>query len=347
MHALRIRRRVWSGSAADASTRLVLTDALRNLGTLRPPHSRFRTKTGAATPELCRTKQTARKEIAGKRAQRRRDIAALPQPAFAAIAGGADAPPELVDLVDGDDGDILAPVEATPPPAKAAVLSPPPKPTKRRRGHRWSGPPGTKASRAAAAGKRTRRVQFPSPELPELTQPAIFASDVSPPTSSDEAAAKKTEDTLANRNSAAMSIAVMMGCRVYRPRVAADDTAPQRLVRSRYGWDGGSTTMHYPNPVRVPLGYVAAEEIATNLVNADTRIPDVTPPASIRNMNALVAYHKARAETIKKLLVEVTAAYNMATDGPHRTLPIPPVQHDTGVVVDSGVDSDVDWSEEL
>ena len=175
--------------------------------------------------------------------------------------------------------------------------------------------------RATHKPRRLPRKLFPSPPV---SVPAKFAS---PPASEEEASAAApaaVADNPANRRRAAKTIAALMAA---RPRVAAADAVRPRNVRASYSWDGSRTTMHYPHPVRAATGYVEAREIARVLVTSDSRILPELPPSGIRTMVQCVDYHKRRAAKAIEVLIEVTAAYNMSTDGPHiRHLPRPPVQ---------------------
>ena len=116
------------------------------------------------------------------------------------------------------------------------------------------------------------------------------------------------------------------------PRVEAANTAPERRISARYGWDGGHTTLEYPVTCRPRLSYLSELEAADDLVAADTRIPPLIPPPTIKSTHACLMYHRERAETIRKILVEVTAAYNIATGGPQHILPVPPVQREVSPV---------------
>ena len=118
-------------------------------------------------------------------------------------------------------------------------------------------------------------------------------------------------------------------------------TAPLRSVRSHYDWSGGSTTLHYPLQCRPRLVYVKEREIAESLVDADPRIPPAYPPpdAGVATTDGAVAYHHRRAKILREILIDVTAAYNIATGQPARQLPKPPVV-DPGVSPTSDTESD-------
>ena len=168
------------------------------------------------------------------------------------------------------------------------------------------------------------RVSPPGPE--EWTAPAVFGSppkEVEPPTVRPEVSPRRV-------SLAAKQLADLMAA---APRVEAADTAPERRIRAKYGWDGGHTTLEYPIACRPRLTYVSELDAAKNLVAADARIPPLIPPPSIQSTHACLMYHRARAETIREILVEVTAAYNIATGGPTLNLPVPPVQREVSPVL--------------
>ena len=325
----RVRRRVESAFEDSSSTRQALTDHIANKGAARPPHSRYRARTkqtarksSSATEEKPRprrrpknyhwTKTGSKKSRrAAREARKRRAESAHADTAvinLAATLAPAEfvysTPPPRKRRADSTTDVAATPVAATPAPADAV--------------------------NARAVRKKRRKLG------------ADFAANARRNLELDPALKARAVDTLAKLMSMDVSAsATAPFAKIVSMDVPASATAPLRSVRSRYTWSGGSTTLHYPVRCRPRLAYVKEREIAESLVDSDVRIPPACPPpaADVWTTDGAVIYQYKRANILREILIDVTAAYNIATGQPARELPKPPVV-DPGVSPTSDTESD-------
>ena len=333
-------------------TRRVLTETLREKGAARPPHSRYRCKRHL---QSARTKQAARKTTQD-RAPKKTEVTA-------SGAAGAAAPAVRKTIRRRN-------YHWTKKGSKKSRRQ-----ARQNRKRRAIDPtafvyrtPSPQKRRADSAHADTAILNLPASLDPAtagfITPPALGKSAQHPPqvarkrrrkVRADFAATarrniepdpvRNIEPDPARRNMepdpALKARAVQTLCKLMSMDVPACDTAPLKSVRASYSWNGGSTTLHYPVQCRPRLAYVEERQIAESLVDADPRIPPACPPpeADVWTTDGAVIYQYKRANILREMLIDVTAAYNIATGQPARRLPVPPVV-DPGVSPTSGTDSD-------
>ena len=197
---------------------------------------------------------------------------------------------------------------------------------RKRRGHGWS-LKGNKASRS----KAKPRVSVPTPPpvtdadysagaagLANLIKSVNSISSVgsAPPTSPSNSEFTYSEQTeideydgfLQSRiDSAGPDATVIKAMSPPRPLPLRRGNT---TVRSRYRWNGGRTTMHYPTVCNPSAAHDAHRGIAERAVDSDPRILSSRPPSPILDVTS---YHADRAATIKAILVDTVAAYTTAT----------------------------------
>ena len=336
----------------DEDTREVVTDNLREIGAVRPPHSRYRMR---KSMQCARTKQTARKST--------EDRAPKKTKVTAAGAAGAAAPAVRKTIRRRN-------YHWTKKGSKESRRQ-----ARQNRKRRAIDPtdfvyrtPSPQKRRANSAHADTAILNLPAASDPAtagfITPPALGKSAQHPPqvarkrrrkVRADFAAtarrnmepdpARNMEPDSARRNKeldpALKARAVETLSKLMSMDVPACDTAPLKSVRASYSWSGGSTTLHYPVQCRPRLAYVEERQIAESLVDADPRIPPACPPpeADVWTTDGAVIYQYQRANILREMLIDVTAAYNIATGQPARRLPVPPVV-DPGVSPTSGTESD-------
>ena len=103
--------------------------------------------------------------------------------------------------------------------------------------------------------------------------------------------------------------------------------------------------MHYPRQCRPRVAWQHQRHFAKSLVEADARIPHRFPPSiEVVCTDAAVLYHRRRADILYNILVDVVAAYNIATGGRRQIPRAPPSP--LGVLTDDSAEDASPPSEE-